>query len=86
MLFSARFRAQAKIICLASLLAAPLTGCVSLALTTPLTEQINASLPSDESGLRRYSDELGRRYDSNPADRETVLAYAAVLRKLRQTA
>jgi tetratricopeptide (TPR) repeat protein len=63
-----------------------LAGCSSVSGFSPLGEQISASLPNDETGLRRYAEELGRRYDANPADRQTVLIYAAVLRKLGQTA
>ncbi len=69
--------------CLA--LCLPLGACVTL---DPSAEapriQSAAALPADESALRQLSEKLGRRYDSNPAERENVIAYAAVLRKLQR--
>ncbi len=44
----------------------------------------NAALKGDDNSLRQHAESLGRRYDRNPADRETVLAYAGILRRLGQ--
>jgi Flp pilus assembly protein TadD len=79
-------RAKIRLCLLMPLAMMSLAGCTSVSGFSPLGEQISASLPNDETGLRRYAEELGRRYDANPADRQTVLIYAAVLRKLGQTA
>ena len=86
MSFFAHRRAKIRLCLLLPLAMASLAGCASVNGFSPLGEQISASLPNDETGLRRYAEELGRRYDANPADRQTVLIYAAVLRKLGQTA
>lgn len=75
---------------LVALALVPLTGCTTAerpwSLNQPVARQTSAALPNDESALRQRADELGRRYDANPADRDTVLAYAAVLRRLQQSA
>ena len=79
-----------RTICLALIVTAPLAGCKTLdppwSLAATSEPQKLAALPSDESALRRQADELGRRYDSNPADRDLVLTYAATLRRLQQSA
>jgi Flp pilus assembly protein TadD len=45
-----------------------------------------ANLPSDETALRRYADELGQRYDRNPKDKAVAFAYAKALQALDQNA
>lgn len=78
----ARLRAS---LCL-PLAALPLGACAGLDQMTAAPAVNIAAPPSDESALRHMSETLGRRYDRNPADKETVIAYAAVLRKLQQYA
>ena len=85
MSFFARLRGPLSL-CLFLPALAGLAGCTPLTNISPFGAEISASLPNDETGLRRYGEELGRRYDANPADRQTVLTYATVLRKLGQTA
>ncbi|MGE5369293.1 MAG: tetratricopeptide repeat protein [Chloroflexota bacterium] len=46
----------------------------------------SASLPSDEASLRRYSEQLGQRYERNPKDRAAAIAYAKALHALDQNA
>ena len=76
--------------CIALIVTAPLAGCKTFEqpwtmANTPDPQKI-AALPADEATLRRQADELGRRYDANAEDREVVLAYAATLRRLQQSA
>ena len=40
--------------------------------------------PSDPEGLRRYTEDLGRRYDAKPGDKAIVLRYARALRATGQ--
>lgn len=46
----------------------------------------NLQLANTEDQLRKQSEELGRRYEANPNDRNAALAYAQALRALRQEA
>ncbi len=43
-------------------------------------------MPTSEPELRRYTEDLGRRYDSNPESKNTAIAYARGLRALTQYA
>lgn len=45
-----------------------------------------AALPKDETALRQFAEEWGRRYDANPKDRTTALTYAKALHALDQNA
>lgn len=45
-----------------------------------------ASLPKDEAALRRYSEELGKRYDANRGDKTLAMPYAKALHALGQNA
>jgi Flp pilus assembly protein TadD len=62
-----------------------LSGCMS---TTDITGSIRNApvLPTASADLRQFSDEWGRRYDANPADRTAGLTYARALRSLTQYA
>ncbi|HMN72081.1 MAG TPA: tetratricopeptide repeat protein [Rhodoblastus sp.] len=42
------------------------------------------SLPNSDGALRQYSEEWGRRYDSNQSDKRTAMNYARSLRALSQ--
>ena len=79
-----------RTLCLALIVTAPLAGCKTLeqpwALASTTDPQKIAALPADEATLRRQAEGLGRRYDSNAEDRDVVLAYAATLRRLQQSA
>ncbi len=44
------------------------------------------ALPKDETALRQFAEEWGRRYDSNPKDRTTAMTYARALHALDQNA
>ena len=44
------------------------------------------ALPTDEGALRHYAEEWGRRYDQNPKDKATAIAYAQALHALDQNA
>lgn len=43
-------------------------------------------MPRDENSLRRFAEEWGRRYDADPKNKTTALAYARALRGLDQNA
>jgi Flp pilus assembly protein TadD len=45
-----------------------------------------SAMPTEESALRRYSEEWGRRYDANRKDRTAALTYAHALHALDQNA
>jgi len=64
-------------------------GCQNSGLSD-ITGSIGASqdrpLPASEPELRRYSEEWGRRYDSNPNDKIAAMNYARSLRALTQYA
>lgn len=45
-----------------------------------------AALPNDESALRRFADEWGRKYDANRKDKTVAITYARALHGLRQDA
>jgi Flp pilus assembly protein TadD len=63
------------------LAAALLGGCVS---TSDITGSINAAqpLPRDETSLRAYADEWGKRFDQNPGEKVASIRYARALRAL----
>jgi Flp pilus assembly protein TadD len=42
------------------------------------------TVPTDPDGLRRYTEDLGRRYDAKPSDKAIVLRYARALRSTGQ--
>jgi len=42
------------------------------------------TVPSDPDGLRRYTEDLGRRYDARPTDKAIILRYARALRSTGQ--
>jgi Flp pilus assembly protein TadD len=44
------------------------------------------TLPRDEAGLRRFTEEWGERYDRNPKDRTAAMTYARALQGLGQNA
>jgi Flp pilus assembly protein TadD len=46
----------------------------------------SATLPTDETALRQFAEEWGRRYDRNPKDRTTAITYAKALHALDQNA
>ena len=65
-----------------------LSGCSST--LNDVTASINrsqppAKLPTDEAGLRRFAEEWGARYEKNPKDKTTAIAYARALLALKQT-
>jgi Flp pilus assembly protein TadD len=66
--------------CLAAL-AAPLAGCHDFG---DVTGSIPApgSQPTDETRLRAYAEELGKRYDRNPGEKTASIEYARALRAL----
>jgi Flp pilus assembly protein TadD len=62
-------------------LAAPLAGCHDFG---DVTGSIPApgSQPTDETRLRAYAEELGKRYDRNPGEKTASIEYARALRAL----
>ena len=42
----------------------------------------NQALPTSDTALRAYADELGRKYDANPGEKSISIQYAAALRAL----
>ncbi|GEM_PF-56386 len=66
-----------------------LGGCKTMGLsdlTASISQPAQESMPTSEEGLRRYTENLGKRYDSNPDDKGTALAYAKGLRQQAQFA
>ncbi len=83
-------RAGYRTIVLAACLATPIAlgGCKSVSFSD-ITGSIKGSdtpAPSDDESLRRYTEQLGKRYDSNPADKATAISYARALRMRQQHA
>ena len=75
---------------LAASLAIPfaLGGCKSVSMSD-ITGSINGGETpkgNDDDALRRYTEQLGKRYDSNPTDRTTAISYARALRLRGQNA
>ena len=65
-------------------LALAMGGCKTMDGIGSFSARDSAALKGDDNSLRQHAESLGRRYDRNPADRETVLAYAGILRRLGQ--
>jgi len=70
---------------LAACIMAPLAlaGCKSPTFSDDVTGSISkeaGSLAPGDENLRRYTDQLGKNYKSNPNDKATALAYARALR------
>jgi Flp pilus assembly protein TadD len=67
------------------MVAVSLGGCVGGG-ATETTGSLKAEAPVSEASLRQSSDELGQRFEANPGDAETAVAYAGTLRRLGQKA
>jgi hypothetical protein len=66
-----------------------LSGCSGSGPLGDITGSIGRApptLPRDEAGLRRFSEEWGERYDRNPKDRTVAMTYARTLQGLNQNA
>ncbi|WP_244427072.1 tetratricopeptide repeat protein [Methyloferula stellata] len=64
-------------------------GCQNTSLsdvTGSISVPQNRPMPTSEPELRRYTEDLGRRYDANPESKNTAIAYAKGLRALTQYA
>jgi Flp pilus assembly protein TadD len=80
---AARPAAMAVAVC--ALLA--IGGCGKLAdVTGSIGPQRRAELPRDDSELRRFAEEWGRRYDADPKNKGVALTYARALSKLDRAA
>ncbi|NNM73660.1 tetratricopeptide repeat protein [Enterovirga aerilata] len=69
----------------AGLLALWLGGCLGRG-APETTGSVASTAPVSESSLRQSSEALGQRFEANPGDAETAVAYAGTLRKLGQHA
>lgn len=81
MLFNGSVIRSAGLILAISFVALPLAGCKSLSFND-LTGSISRddTPPHDPAALRRFTESWGKRYESNPNDRQVILAYARGLR------
>jgi Flp pilus assembly protein TadD len=84
----ARYERHASTACLfgATLL---LAGCQGIGQHNDITGSIPssaASVPASQQAMYRYTQDLGRRYDANPKDKQIALAYAHTLRRLTRYA
>jgi Flp pilus assembly protein TadD len=75
------FRARAIRCGAVTLLAVSLAGCLARG-GAETTGSVRAAAPVSEATLRQSSEALGQKYEANPADAETALAYAGTLRGL----
>jgi Flp pilus assembly protein TadD len=76
-------------LCAAALVAiAGLSGCnkTSLGDVTGSIGRSSTTLPTNQAELRRFAEEWGQRYDSDPKDKATALTYAKALQALDQNA
>jgi Flp pilus assembly protein TadD len=63
--------------------AAPLAGCHDFGDVTGSISQSAASAPpADETKLRAYADDCGKRYERNPGEKIASIEYARALRAL----
>ncbi|MFT4095803.1 MAG: tetratricopeptide repeat protein [Rhodoblastus sp.] len=83
--FSVRTRARPLAAISIVALALALGGCNRPSMSD-VTGSIGGSdsMPESDAALRQYSEEWGRRYDSNQTDRRTAMNYARSLRALGQ--
>lgn len=83
--FSVRTRARPLAAISIVALALALGGCNRPSMSD-VTGSIGGSdsLPDSDAALRQYSEEWGRRYDSNQTDKRTAMNYARSLRALAQ--
>jgi len=81
MLFNGSAIRHAGLFLAISLAALPVAGCKSLSFSD-LTGSISRDEvpPNDPAGLRRFTESWGKRYESNPNDRQVILVYARGLR------
>lgn len=81
MLFNGSAIRHAGLFLAISLAALPVAGCKSLSFND-LTGSISRDEvpPNDPAGLRRFTESWGKRYESNPNDRQVILVYARGLR------
>ncbi len=72
---------RAALVAVVGALATPLAGCHDFG---DVTGSISGSttLPSDETKLRAYADDCGKRYERNPGEKITSIEYARALRAL----
>ena len=79
--FSCRpaFALRALLVAALSALAAPLTGCHEFGDVTGSIPESTAT-PTDDSKLRAYAEEAGKRYERNPGEKTASIEYARALR------
>jgi Flp pilus assembly protein TadD len=68
-----------------TLLALSVAGCLARG-GSETTGSLKPAAPVSEASLRQSSEALGQKFEANPADSETAVAYAATLRSLGQHA
>ncbi|MDH7796830.1 MULTISPECIES: tetratricopeptide repeat protein [unclassified Beijerinckia] len=78
--------ASAHVLTIATVLAAGtmLAGCQKISDVTGSITRSEPAAPNDPAAMRRYTEDLGRRYDAAPNDKAAVLRYSRALRATGQ--